>query len=87
MMRLIAALFIGYFAVASAPALAQPATQKDRKDYLLEALESQRNDALAKTAVCYAEANEQIVRLRTQLSEAQTALEAERKKAEAPPKP
>ncbi len=49
---------------------------KDRKDYLLEALESQRNDSLAKAALCYADANGQIADLTAKLNAANAALAA-----------
>jgi hypothetical protein len=55
---------------------------KDRKDYLLEALESQRNDAQAKLAFCYADANEQIARLSASLTDLNGKLATATKEAE-----
>jgi hypothetical protein len=71
--------------VSSMQALAQQppqpsAQQKDRKDYLLEAVESQRNDAQAKLAICYADANGMIAQLNAQVAD----LKAELAKKEAP---
>jgi hypothetical protein len=83
-------VLIGYSAALSGLAYAQAqqpaAPPKDRKDYLLEALESQRNDGLSKLAICYADANDQIQRLNTQLQKAQADLAAA-KKPDAPPVP
>jgi uncharacterized small protein (DUF1192 family) len=56
---------------------------KDRKDYLIEAVESQRNDALSKLAVCYADANGQIAALNAQIA----SLQAQIAKASAPTPP
>jgi hypothetical protein len=89
MRRIILSIVLSSFAFA---AYAQPSPQpgapavKDRKDYLLEALESQRNDGLSKLAICYADANDQIQRLNAQLQKAQADLVAA-KKPDAPPTP
>jgi septal ring factor EnvC (AmiA/AmiB activator) len=59
-------------ALASSAALAQQPPQKDRKDFLIEAVESQRNDALSKLAVCFADANGGITALNTQVGQLQS---------------
>lgn len=85
MIRAILALLL----LGSSAALAQaPAPQKDRKDYLLEALQAQRDDGLAKAAVCYADANSRIADLEKQLAAAKAELIETRKPAiEKPAKP
>ncbi len=72
-----AACLTGYLVllVTASVAAAQQGA-KDRKDYLLEALESQRNDSLAKAALCYADANGQIADLTAKLNAANAALAA-----------
>ena len=66
---------------------AAPNAPKDRKDYLMEALESQRNDSLAKLAICYADANGQIASLNTQLAATQAELNKLKAPAPTPPAP
>lgn len=48
------------------------AQDRDRKDWLIDAIEAQRNDGLAKLAICYADSNVKIIDLQRQ-SAAKTA--------------
>lgn len=84
----LASIIVAAVTLACVPAFAQsPApAPKDRSAYLLEALESQRNDALAKLALCYADGNDQIAKLNAQLTALKFELDAERKKS-APAEP
>jgi hypothetical protein len=45
------------------------AAEADRKDYLLQAVETQRNEALTREVLCRADAGEQIAALQKQLVE------------------
>lgn len=71
--------FVYGLAASTASAQQQSTVQKDRKDYLIEALESQRNDGLAKLAICYADGNMQIAGMSKQISELKASLEATQK--------
>lgn len=69
-------------AASAQQADSSPQAQAERSQYLLQALESQRNDALAKLAFCSADANTQIAALKKQLDEAHNKLAATEQKTD-----
>lgn len=62
-----ALLLIGCFFCATTGFAQQP--QPERKDYIIQALETQRNEALAKEAICRADDAILIADLRKQIAE------------------
>lgn len=74
---------IAFLALSASTSVLAQQPAKDRKDLLIEALESQRNDGLAKLAICYADANEQIGKLNARVQGLSAELEEAKKKAPA----
>lgn len=61
---------IALLVAASMPAFAQsPQHEKDRKDFVIEALTSQRDTALRDAAACYADASGMIAKLQIEITE------------------
>lgn len=67
------------------------AQDRDRKDWLIDAVQAQRDDGLAKLAICYADSNVKIIDLQKQsaakIAEMQKEIDALKAEAEKRAKP